>query len=222
MPFEFIQIPANGQGSAKDELNKLLPGGRIASVRKAFVAHGGGAFWAFCAEYLESSPGADKGRSSKVRYSRRMRLLAALHEDGMISKTGVQQRLTALTAVVQPARSQGFRRGVMEKIRSAVIGREPGEPGRHLEQQRQQLLRREPQHPDEHAQQYRAPGGLPLRPQLPDGSSTGMGLNRPPSRSRPQPRGAKSKNRLPGLGSSAAERAYAPRWQFHSLHLSQP
>ena len=38
MPFEFIQIPANGQGSAKEELNKLLRGGRIASVRKEFVA----------------------------------------------------------------------------------------------------------------------------------------------------------------------------------------
>ncbi len=24
MPYEFIQIPANGQGSAKEELNKLL------------------------------------------------------------------------------------------------------------------------------------------------------------------------------------------------------
>ncbi len=34
MPFEFIQIPANGQGSAKDELNKLLRSGRIASVKK--------------------------------------------------------------------------------------------------------------------------------------------------------------------------------------------
>ena len=27
MPFESIQIPANGQGSAKEELNKLLRGG---------------------------------------------------------------------------------------------------------------------------------------------------------------------------------------------------
>ena len=36
MPFEFIQIPANGQGSAKEELNKLLRGGRIASVRKEY------------------------------------------------------------------------------------------------------------------------------------------------------------------------------------------
>jgi hypothetical protein len=40
MPFEFIQIPANGQGSAKEELNKLLRGGRIASVRKEFVSNG--------------------------------------------------------------------------------------------------------------------------------------------------------------------------------------
>lgn len=40
MPFEFIQVPATGQGNAKDELNRLLRGGRIASVRKEFVAHG--------------------------------------------------------------------------------------------------------------------------------------------------------------------------------------
>jgi hypothetical protein len=43
MPFEFIQIPANGQGNAKEELNKLLRGGRIASVRKEFVAKVAGA-----------------------------------------------------------------------------------------------------------------------------------------------------------------------------------
>ena len=46
MPFEFIQVPANGQGSAKEELNKLLRGGRIASVRKEFVANGEDSFWA--------------------------------------------------------------------------------------------------------------------------------------------------------------------------------
>ena len=62
MPFEFIQIPANGQGSAKEELNKLLRGGRIASVRKEFVAHGEDSFWAFCVEYLDGSVGADRSR----------------------------------------------------------------------------------------------------------------------------------------------------------------
>lgn len=52
MPFEFIQIPANGQGNAKEELNKLLRGGRIDSVRKEFVSHGEDSFWVFCVEYL--------------------------------------------------------------------------------------------------------------------------------------------------------------------------
>jgi superfamily II DNA helicase RecQ len=64
MPFEFIQIPANGQGSAKEELNKLLRGGRIASVRKEFVANGEDSFWAFCIEYLDGALGADKGRGA--------------------------------------------------------------------------------------------------------------------------------------------------------------
>ena len=56
MPFEFIQIPANGQGSAKEELNKLLRGGRIASVRKEFVAHGEDSFWALLSEQRQQLP----------------------------------------------------------------------------------------------------------------------------------------------------------------------
>jgi hypothetical protein len=51
MPFEFIQIPANGQRNAKEELNQLLRRGRIASVRKDFFSHGEHWFWAFCFDY---------------------------------------------------------------------------------------------------------------------------------------------------------------------------
>lgn len=37
MPFEFIQIPANGQGSAKEELNKsLMPRASIAIFPNTF------------------------------------------------------------------------------------------------------------------------------------------------------------------------------------------
>jgi hypothetical protein len=71
MPFEFIQIPANGQGSAKEELNKLLRGGRIASVRKEFVSNGEDSFWAFCIEFLDGALGTDKtrgGSGPKVDY----------------------------------------------------------------------------------------------------------------------------------------------------------
>ncbi len=58
MPFEFFQIPVTGQGAAKDALNKLLRGGRIAAVRKEFVACGEGSFWAFCVEVLDGPGGA--------------------------------------------------------------------------------------------------------------------------------------------------------------------
>jgi len=65
MAFEFIQIPANGQGSAKEELNKLLRNGRIASVKKEFVSNGEDSFWAFCIEFLDGSLGvADRGRGT--------------------------------------------------------------------------------------------------------------------------------------------------------------
>lgn len=65
MPFDFIQIPANGQGSAKEELNKLLRGGRIAFDKKEFVANGENSFWAFCIEFLDGSLGmADRGRGA--------------------------------------------------------------------------------------------------------------------------------------------------------------
>lgn len=65
MAFEFIQIPANGQGSAKEELNKLLRNGRIASVKKEFVSNGEDSFWAFCIEFLDGSLGvADRVRST--------------------------------------------------------------------------------------------------------------------------------------------------------------
>lgn len=48
MAFEFILIPANGQVSAKEELNRLLRGGRIASVKKEFVSNGEDSFREFC------------------------------------------------------------------------------------------------------------------------------------------------------------------------------
>lgn len=72
MPFEFIQIPANGQGNAKEELNQLLRRGRIASVRKEFVSNGEHSFWAFCVEYLDTVLQTQDrnrgGNTSKIDY----------------------------------------------------------------------------------------------------------------------------------------------------------
>ncbi len=156
---------------------------------------------------------AELNRRSKVRYWRRLRLLAALHEGGMISETGVQQRLTALTAFVLPVRSHAFRRGVMERFRSAAIGHEPGEPGRQLEQQREQLPCGEPQQqqPGQHEQQHRVPHCPQLRPNVPDGTEMSrMGLNRPSSRSQPDSGCDKCNNRPSGAGSPVDAGSKAP------------
>jgi hypothetical protein len=64
MPFEFIQLPAHGGNSGKEELNRLLRSGRIVSVRKEFVAAGEGSFWAFCVESLEGAVPAMAGRAA--------------------------------------------------------------------------------------------------------------------------------------------------------------
>lgn len=53
MPFEFFQIPVSGRPDAVSALNRRLQSGRIASVRKEFVANGEESFWAFCVEYLD-------------------------------------------------------------------------------------------------------------------------------------------------------------------------
>ena len=79
MPFEFIQIPANGQGSAKEELNQLLRSGRIASVKKEFVANGEDSFWAFC---ISAEPRDPLPRRA-LQQQRRVPGCPQLRPDGM-------------------------------------------------------------------------------------------------------------------------------------------
>jgi len=149
---------------------------------------------------------AEPNRRSKVRYRRRLSVLGSLHDDGRISDAEAQERLTAATAFLLPTRSRGYRGRVMESIRSAAIGHEPGEPGRQLEQQRDQRARFQPQqqHPDEHEQQHRVPLGPQLRPAAPEGARESQrGLNRPPSRLSRNLRGNETINGPSGTGSSA-------------------
>jgi hypothetical protein len=159
-------------------------------------------------------------RRSKVRYRRKLGLLADLHERGRISEGGLQQRLTSLTAFVLPTQSQGFRTRVLQKMGSAVIGHEPGEPGRQLEQQRQQLPRREPQQqqPDEHEQQHRVPHCPQLRPPGPDGRRLSKGLNRPPSRSSGHRQDDETQEVPPDAGRPAEAGSKAPGGTAPSSH----
>jgi hypothetical protein len=151
-------------------------------------------------------------RRSKTRYVRRLRLLTRLARNGVLNENQTQVRLTAATAFLLPARSHGFRSRALGQFWSVVIGHEPGEPGRQLEQQREQLPRREPQQqqPDELEQQHRVPGCSQLRPSVPDGSFLSKGLNRPPScSSRPCP-DDKPHEVPPGAGRPAEAGSKAP------------
>ena len=60
----------NGQSETVEALNKLLRGGRIASVQKEFVTDGENAYWAFCVESLDGaavSPGGKSGSGARER-----------------------------------------------------------------------------------------------------------------------------------------------------------
>ena len=89
MAFEFIQIPANGQGSAKEELNKLLRNGRIASVKKEFVSNGEDSFWAFCIEFLEGIIATDKSRSVGILPTSHFPTMWARRPHSLIRATGM-------------------------------------------------------------------------------------------------------------------------------------
>jgi len=156
---------------------------------------------------------SEPSRRSRVRYRRRLGLLAALHDARRISERETQERLTAATAFLLPTRSRRFRARVMERIRSAAIGHEPGEPGRQLEQQRDQRALREPQqqHARQHEQQQRLPSCPQLRPAVPEGAAKSpRGLNRPPSCSAGEIPAHEPTVGAPGAGSPAEAVSKAP------------
>lgn len=181
MPYEFIQIPANGQGNAKDALNQLLQAGRIASVRKEFVANGEDSFWAFCVEHLESAAGGPKGRTGtapKVDYKERLSaedfaVFAKLRE--------LRKEFAEKEAVPTYAIFTNEQLAAIDKNWALAIGLQPCTTGRQLEQQRQQLPGGKPQQqqPEQLKQQQRVPGRPQLRLGLqPDRAVVSMGLNR--------------------------------------------
>ncbi len=163
MPLEFIQIPANGQGSAKEELNKLLRGGRIASVRKAFVPNGEDSFWAFphqsqrdcvskprvgtlCLPWVTH---AELSTPPGLRHRGGIAGTDTTHPQVDTTPVGLDGTRGRIPKVASCRRNLGLWDAILSglevTIRSAAIGLEPGEPGRQLEQQRQQLSCRESQ-----------------------------------------------------------------------------
>lgn len=202
MPFEFIQIPANGQ----EALNAYLRVISFASLRKEFVANEEDSSWGLHRSVRGKTEvrlfGVDldwnlermrreilghsfenggykvfevqgPDRRSKLRCHRCPRILAVLHFAASLSENALQRRHTATTAFVRRTRAHGFRLRSMETIGCAAIGRELDEPGRHLEQQRDQLPRCERlQQYAQHPQQHFPLAGCDKTTACPPGASS--------------------------------------------------
>ena len=107
-------------------------------------------------------------RRSKRRWRRRVRVLERAGRLGILHESGLQQRLTSLTAFARAAgaKSWRFRRRVLQDHEvDDPKGLEPGEPRRQLGQRRGELPVGEPQHerPDEPHEQQRFPAGPEFR-----------------------------------------------------------
>ena len=65
MSFRFFQIPARGDLTCEEELNKFLRSHRVLSVDRRWVDQGENSYWALCIDFLEtpSAPSGGNGRS---------------------------------------------------------------------------------------------------------------------------------------------------------------
>lgn len=52
MALRFFAVPARGCETVERELNSLLAGHKIVSVRKRFIERGENSYWAICVDYL--------------------------------------------------------------------------------------------------------------------------------------------------------------------------
>ncbi len=100
---------------------------------------------------------------SKKRFIAKVRKYEWLLACGQITELDFQERVTALTAFVQQADSEEFRRFFFRE-QTQNVGLKPKHSGRELEQQREQpaLWQRELEQPEQLEQQQRFSGCLPL------------------------------------------------------------
>ena len=105
--------------------------------------------------------GLRAAREGLKRYRRKMRMCGMLFREGALSESDYQNRITALTASLLPARTHGWRCAHFRDLARSV-GREPRETGRELEQRGGQLPAgvSQQQHADEPQQQQRLPRPL--------------------------------------------------------------
>lgn len=129
--------------------------------------------------------GSRLARASKRRFLRKFARTQEAMETGLLTPLLAQRNLLALCAFIQVAKREPILKQLFGKnhFGTLVIGLEPGQPRRLLEQHRAELSVCQPQ--QEHAGQPQQQPRLPPRPQLTPSIRKDAGLNRPTSRSAP-------------------------------------
>ena len=105
----------------------------------------------------------DLNRRSMKRFKEKIRRYEWLLATGLMSECDFQERVTALTAFVQQADTEEWRKHFFREP-ALNVRIKPLHPWRELEQQREQraLRQRELEQPGQRQQQHRVPGCLPL------------------------------------------------------------
>jgi superfamily II DNA helicase RecQ len=75
MQLKFFRIPAGDSGEFTEDLNAFLRGHRILHIQRELVTESGGAWWAFCVEYLPLIAGGTTANGSgkgKIDYREKL------------------------------------------------------------------------------------------------------------------------------------------------------
>ncbi len=65
MQLKFLNIPADGQISEEEQLNRFLRGHRVLTVQREFVTQGDRSFWASSVEYLKTPSSASSNATRR-------------------------------------------------------------------------------------------------------------------------------------------------------------
>jgi hypothetical protein len=120
-------------------------------------------------------------RRSKLRFARKFRRYEREWVAGRWTDVQLQQRMQALVAFTLPARSQPWRRHVLQRFGVGANGLEPRDSRRQLEQQRQELPVSEPQQQQPGQQEQRARSLFSVDLGLGEDRGRDAGCRAPPS-----------------------------------------
>lgn len=194
MPFEFIQISANGQRHGPEKLIMLLRDGIVATARRGLVSMAEKSFRACCIEFFDGAISMGRHRPGALRvchkevfseteittFSRLRDPCRAVPDKDATPFNSIFTNGQLPAMVTEPVGSvtdlkkiSGVAAARAGGCKSVATRHEPGEPGRQLKQHRNQHACAKVQ--QQRSDEYDRPHRIPFRPEFgtaaPEGAS---------------------------------------------------